>query len=47
MRETFNIVLKEEGLKGFFKGTVPKIACTVPSSAISWSCYEIIKRFIS
>ncbi len=39
-------MIKEEGLKGFFKGTLPKIASSVPSSAISWGSYELIKRFI-
>jgi solute carrier family 25 iron transporter 28/37 len=38
------MIVKEEGFKGFVKGVGPKIISSTPSSAISWSIYEMIKR---
>ena len=46
IRRTIQIIINEEGFRGFFKGTIPKIISTVPSSAISWSVYEIIKKYL-
>lgn len=33
-------------MKGFMKGVYPKIASAVPSSAISWATYEILKKLL-
>ena len=41
---TIRTILTEEGIKGFRKGVLPRIISTAPSSAVSWSVYEIIKR---
>ena len=46
IRSTIKIINNEEGFRGFFKGTIPKIISTVPSSAISWSVYEILKKYL-
>jgi hypothetical protein len=46
IRSTIKIIINEEGFRGFFKGTIPKIISTVPSSAISWSVYEILKKYL-
>jgi len=40
------LIKVEEGFKGFYKGVLPKIFSTVPSSAISWSTYEILKKLL-
>lgn len=40
-------MIKEEGAKGFAKGVLPRVLSTVPSSAISWSIYETIKRHLT
>jgi len=37
---TFRVVLKEEGIKGFFRGLGSRIIIFSPSSAISWAVYE-------
>jgi len=39
------IIYKDEGFAGFYKGTIPKIFQTAPSSAISWTIYELVKRY--
>lgn len=44
---TIQTMLREEGLRGFTKGTFPRVLSTMPSSAISWSIYETIKRHLS
>ena len=41
-----NLIRTEEGLNGFYKGITPKVFSVVPSSAISWSTYEILKSFL-
>ena len=41
---TVTMIMKEEGIRGFAKGVLPRIISTAPSSAVSWSVYEIIKR---
>ena len=46
IRNTIKIIINEEGYRGFVKGTIPKIMSTVPSSAISWSAYEILKKYL-
>jgi solute carrier family 25 (mitochondrial iron transporter), member 28/37 len=43
---TIKTIIKEEGYRGFVKGTFAKIVQTVPSSAVSWSVYEILKRYL-
>lgn len=44
---TFSLIIKEEGFKGFFKGALPRVISQAPSSAISWSAYEMIKKMLS
>lgn len=41
---TFNIILKEEGMRGFFKGLASKAVTQSLSTAISWSAYEFMKK---
>jgi len=43
---TIKTILKEEGAKGFVKGVVPRILTHAPSSAVSWTAYEMIKKFL-
>ena len=44
---TIKSILQEEGLRGFTKGAIPRIMSQAPSAAISWSTYEIIKRYLT
>ena len=43
---TIKSILNEEGLRGFTKGVVPRMLTQAPSAAISWSTYEIIKKYL-
>jgi Mitochondrial carrier protein. len=44
---TCRIIFQEEGVRGFYKGVVPRIMSQAPSSAISWSAYEMLKRLLN
>ncbi|CAF1148515.1 unnamed protein product [Brachionus calyciflorus] len=37
------IVYRTEGLRGFFKGVIPRTLFQVPGTAVSWSIYEFFK----
>lgn len=41
--ETFKIIMKNEGIKGFYKGFTPRAATQAMSTAIAWSTYEMMK----
>lgn len=44
--EAFQSILKEEGPRGLFRGTVPRVALHAPSVAISWTAYEMAKEWL-
>lgn len=44
--EAFNSILVEEGPRGLFRGTVPRVALHAPSVAISWTAYEMAKEWL-
>lgn len=39
-------VKKMAGFRGFFKGLWPRVCYQIPSTAISWSCYEFFKYLL-
>ena len=41
--DAFQSILHEEGLRGLFRGTLPRVCMHAPSVAISWTAYEIAK----
>lgn len=43
---TARTILREEGFRGFVKGVVPRIIAQAPASAISWTTYEMMKKFL-
>ncbi len=43
---TARTILREEGMKGFVKGVVPRIFAQAPASAISWTTYEMMKKLL-
>jgi len=43
---TARTILREEGLRGFVKGVVPRIIAQAPASAISWTAYEMMKKLL-
>lgn len=44
--ESIKIIYKEEGIRGFTKGIVPRICGQAPSAATSWAAYETIKGLL-
>eukprot|EP01066_Platyproteum_vivax_P014754 Platyproteum_vivax@DN6597_c0_g1_i1.p1 len=42
---TARMILKEEGMMGFWKGVVPRVAVMAPSAALCWGSYETAKHF--
>lgn len=41
----FKTILSEEGVRGFWKGVLPRTAKVAPACAIMISAYEVSKRF--
>ena len=46
MIDTASIILREEGVLGFFSGLKMRIAIQSMSSAIAWGTYHIVKGVI-
>jgi solute carrier family 25 iron transporter 28/37 len=44
--EAFQSILQEEGPRGLFRGTLPRVALHAPSVAISWTAYEMAKGWL-
>lgn len=44
--ETSNNIYIEQGIKGFYRGILPRMLYQAPSVAISWSVYETCKSFL-
>lgn len=44
--ESIKIIYREEGIRGFTKGIVPRICGQAPSAATSWAAYETIKGLL-
>mmetsp|Transcript_3372 Transcript_3372/g.7477 ORF Transcript_3372/g.7477 Transcript_3372/m.7477 type:complete len:430 (-) Transcript_3372:645-1934(-) len=45
-REAFRSIVQEEGYRGLFRGTLPRVALHAPSVAISWTAYEMAKGWL-
>jgi len=44
--EAFQSIIQEEGVRGLFRGTLPRVALHAPSVAISWTAYEMAKDWL-
>ena len=44
---TIKLVYKNEGTSAFTRGIGPRMLINVPSTALSWGTYELIKGFLS
>jgi len=44
--EAFQSIIQEEGIRGLFRGTLPRVALHAPSVAISWTAYEMAKDWL-
>lgn len=43
---TVFFIKQEEGMRGFFRGLVPRVALAMPAAAICWGTYELIKKLL-
>jgi solute carrier family 25 iron transporter 28/37 len=41
------LIHAEEGLRGFYRGLIPRAALSVPGAAMCWGTYESVKTFIA
>ncbi len=46
-KQAIKTMYEIEGLKGFTKGWKPRIVANIPSTAISWSAYEMAKFYLN
>mmetsp|Transcript_28458 Transcript_28458/g.43468 ORF Transcript_28458/g.43468 Transcript_28458/m.43468 type:complete len:366 (-) Transcript_28458:155-1252(-) len=46
-REVLRQILRQEGVQGLFKGSVPRILSHTPAVAISWTTYETAKQWLA
>lgn len=44
---TFASVLREEGVRGLYRGTLPRMVFAAPSAAMCWGTYDAVKKFLS
>lgn len=45
--DAIRVILKEDGMAGFFRGITPRIVTHTPAVAISWTTYEIAKSWLA
>lgn len=43
---TVRIIYQKEGIKVFAKGISPRMCINVPSTALSWGTYEVMKGLL-
>lgn len=43
----FRVILAEEGVRGFYRGLIPRAALSVPGAAMCWGTYESVKAFLT
>jgi len=41
------LINAEEGLRGFYRGLLPRAALSIPGAAMCWGTYESVKSFLS
>jgi len=41
------MIYAEGGIRGLYKGALPRVITTAPASAISWTTYELMKGWLS
>jgi hypothetical protein len=45
-KTTVRYIYRTEGLLAFTKGVLPRMSINVPSTALSWGTYELIKSLL-
>lgn len=41
------LIYAEEGMRGFYRGLIPRAALSIPGAAMCWGTYESVKAFLS
>jgi len=47
IRDALRSILKEDGGRGLFRGLVPRLVTHTPAVAISWTAYEMVKKWLA
>ena len=45
--QTVQVLYQQHGLSAFTKGIMPRMMINVPSTALSWGTYEVVKGFLT
>ena len=45
-KSTVKYIYRTEGLMAFTKGVFPRMSINVPSTALSWGTYELVKSIL-
>lgn len=46
LKSTVLLILREEGVQGLWRGTLPRLLFAAPSAAMCWGTYEVIKALL-
>lgn len=46
IRETFLQIFREDGIRGLWRGAIPRMMFFLPGAAVSWATYEHIKTLL-
>jgi len=46
LSSTVKYIIKNEGIKSFSKGAIARLYINVPSTALSWGTYELVKTLL-
>ncbi|KAG9245996.1 mitochondrial carrier domain-containing protein [Calycina marina] len=41
----FRVLVRREGLRGLYRGVMPRVIANMPSTAICWACYQNFKKY--
>lgn len=44
--EAYELILQSDGLRGFFRGLVPRLIRRTLMAAMSWTVYEEVSHFL-
>jgi solute carrier family 25 iron transporter 28/37 len=47
VRQAVKSILRQEGVRGLFKGSLPRMLSHTPAVAISWTTYETAKQWLA
>jgi hypothetical protein len=46
IKDTVRKIIKYDGYSGFVRGVTPRLLLHMPSVAISWASYEMLKKLL-